>query len=89
MSNPRQILAALDRHLERPTRIILYGRAALALGFAGADAVFGATVDVDAYRGAVLGHAIWAAVDQTGNIYEVRQSARQKKGRGLMSTALG
>lgn len=48
MNNPKRILGTLDRHLERPTRIILYGRAALALGFPAAADEMAATLDVDA-----------------------------------------
>jgi hypothetical protein len=52
MNNPDRILSTLDRHLERPTRIILYGRAALALGFPSAPSDLAASLDVDALRSA-------------------------------------
>ena len=48
MNNPLRILQTLDRHLARPTEITLFGRAALALGYAGSPAAFTATHDVDA-----------------------------------------
>jgi hypothetical protein len=48
MNHPELILRTLDRHLSRPTRLILYGRAALALGFVDVPDAFGATFDVDA-----------------------------------------
>jgi hypothetical protein len=48
LSNPERILRLLDSHLEKETRIILFGRAALALGFGEFGAQFGKTLDVDA-----------------------------------------
>jgi hypothetical protein len=48
INNPHRILLTLDSHLERETRIVLFGRAALALGFGDNGARFGKTQDVDA-----------------------------------------
>ena len=48
MNNPERILQTLDRHLRQPTRIVLFGRAALALGYGIQGSVFGVTQDVDA-----------------------------------------
>jgi hypothetical protein len=48
MSNPRRILAALDRHLATPAEITLFGRSALALGYRQAPVHFHNTQDVDA-----------------------------------------
>jgi len=48
MNNPLRILQTLDRCLAAPAEITLFGRAALALGYAGGSAVFAATHDVDA-----------------------------------------
>jgi hypothetical protein len=48
LSNPERILRVLDSHLERETRIVLFGRAALAMGFGSAGIPFGKTMDVDA-----------------------------------------
>jgi hypothetical protein len=48
VSNPERILRMLDSHLERETRIVLFGRAALALGFGKTGSQFGKTMDVDA-----------------------------------------
>ena len=48
MNHPEKILRILDDHLVRPTRLILYGRAALALGFENAPPSFHSTLDVDA-----------------------------------------
>ena len=47
MNNPLHILQTLDRHLTAPTEITLFGRAALALGYAASPAAFAATHDVD------------------------------------------
>jgi hypothetical protein len=43
INNPHRILLTLDSHLERETRIVLFGRAALALGFGDQGAKFGKT----------------------------------------------
>lgn len=48
MNHPEQIIRTLDSHLASPTRLILYGRAALALGFPEPKPDFNATMDVDA-----------------------------------------
>ena len=48
MNNPLRILQTLDRHLAASAEITLFGRAALALGYAGSPAAFAATHDVDA-----------------------------------------
>jgi hypothetical protein len=48
MSHPETILRTLDGYLSRPTRLILYGRAALSLGFQTPDPSFSSTLDVDA-----------------------------------------
>ena len=48
INNPEKILKTLDKHLQAEVRLILYGRAALVLGFEDAPQEFGATMDVDA-----------------------------------------
>jgi hypothetical protein len=48
INNPQRILQTLDSYLEKETRIVLFGRAALALGFGDRGARFGKTQDVDA-----------------------------------------
>ena len=48
MNNPLRILQTFDRHLVKPAEITLFGRAALALGYAPSPAAFAATHDVDA-----------------------------------------
>lgn len=47
MNNPLLILQTLDRHLDHPVELTLYGRAALALGFTHHDAGHETTQDVD------------------------------------------
>jgi hypothetical protein len=48
INNPQRILQTLDSYLEKETRIVLFGRAALALGFGNLGTQFGKTLDVDA-----------------------------------------
>ena len=48
MNNPERILTSLDRHLNAPVRLILYGKAALVLGYESAPLQYGSTMDVDA-----------------------------------------
>ncbi len=48
MNNPLLILQTLDRHLDHPVELTLYGRAALALGFPAHEPWHEATQDVDA-----------------------------------------
>ncbi|MEO7100532.1 MAG: DUF6036 family nucleotidyltransferase [Luteolibacter sp.] len=45
--NPTEVLLALDRELDHEVSLVLYGRAALCLGFSNAPAEFGTTQDVD------------------------------------------
>lgn len=46
-NNPSEVLLALDRELDHEVSLVLYGRAALYLGFPDAPAEFGTTQDVD------------------------------------------
>jgi len=48
VNNPLFILQVLDRHLDHPVELTLYGRAALALGFPSHDPRHETTQDVDA-----------------------------------------
>ena len=48
MNNPLLILQTLDRHLDHPVELTLYGRAALALGFPAHEPRHETTQDVDA-----------------------------------------
>jgi hypothetical protein len=71
MNQPLHILRTLDRHLVRPTRMILYGRAALALGFPDSPPDFQSTLDVDAIlpdvemRSIEEDHSFWDALELT------------------------
>jgi len=69
MNNPLHILQTLDRHLTAPAEITVFGRAALALGFAGAPAAFATTQDVDA----ILPMAWLATEDQNLDFWEAQQ----------------
>ena len=71
MNHPERIVRTLDCHLSSPTRLILYGRAALALGFPDTKPEFHATLDVDAILPQVVMDQIdadeqfWSAVERT------------------------
>ena len=47
MNNPERILTALDRHLDHEISLVLYGRAAISLGFDGVPEAAKRTLDVD------------------------------------------
>lgn len=71
MNHPETIIRTLDSHLLRPTRLILYGRAAIALGFKNAPACSFSTLDVDAILPAVeiaridADEQFWNALEKT------------------------
>lgn len=71
INNPQRILQTLDSFLERQTRVVLFGRAALTLGFGDVGARFGKTQDVDAILPTVEMAKIesdtqfWTAIDLT------------------------
>jgi hypothetical protein len=79
MNHPQIILRCLDSFLERETRIVLYGRAALALGFGGAGEHLAVTRDVAAILPALEMQAIetdeqfWRALDRTNRALEDRE----------------
>lgn len=76
LNNPQLILRTLDSHLEQRTRVVLFGRAALALGFGDSGARFSATQDVDAILPTVEMAKIesdgqfWKALEQTNKVLE-------------------
>ena len=76
MNHPEHILRTLDGHLKHPTRVILYGRAALALGYPDAPPTFQATMDVDAILPEIEMHTIeadesfWNAIELTNQELE-------------------
>jgi hypothetical protein len=73
MNQPEQIVRTLDHFLVQPTRLILYGRAALALGFPDPLSSFHATMDVDAILPEVemasieADDSFWQAVEKTND----------------------
>lgn len=73
MNHPELITRTLDSHLTQPTRLILYGRAALALGYPAVPAAFHATMDVDAIlpeaeMGAIeADDSFWQAIEKTNH----------------------
>ena len=69
MNNPLRILQTLDRHLTAPAELTLFGRAALALGYAGSPAAFATTQDVDA----ILPLSWLAAEDQNLDFWQAQQ----------------
>jgi hypothetical protein len=69
MNNPLRILQTLDRHLTAPAELTLFGRAALALGYAGSPAAFATTEDVDA----ILPLPWLAAADENIDFWQAQQ----------------
>lgn len=71
MSNASRILCTLDRRLDHPVRLVLYGRAALQLGFANAPAETAFSKDVDAiiplgdHAGLSQDERFWDALEAT------------------------
>ena len=52
MSNAKRILRELDRHLDHIVTLVLYGRSAIALGFANAPQATKRSLDLVEYRDA-------------------------------------
>jgi hypothetical protein len=69
MNNPLRILQTLDRHLTAHAELTVFGRAALALGYAGSPATFATTQDVDA----ILPLSWLAATDQNMDFWQAQQ----------------
>ncbi|HXG47036.1 MAG TPA: hypothetical protein VNO52_05380 [Methylomirabilota bacterium] len=69
MNNPRRILQTLDRHLTAPAELTIFGRAALALGYADSPATFATTQDVDA----ILPLSWLAAADANLDFWQAQQ----------------
>lgn len=78
MNNPQTILATLDSFLRDETRLVLHGRAALALGYGQAGADLAVTADVDVILPGMQMSAIesdrqfWEALDHTNAALEPR-----------------
>jgi hypothetical protein len=85
MNHPEHILRTLDRHLVKPTRLILYGRAALALGFKGPHPQFHATMDVDA----ILPEVEMASIEADDSFWDaIETTNEQLESTGLYLTHL-
>lgn len=83
--NPTEVLLALDRELDHEVSLVLYGRAALCLGFPDAPAGFGTTQDVD---GIVRLSQLPALMEDDG-FWEAQERAnRSLEPRGLYITHL-
>jgi hypothetical protein len=73
MSNAQTILKALDKHLVKSTPLVLYGRAALVLGFSDSppDAALSLDVDVilteEQSRAVDTDESFWMALEATNN----------------------
>jgi len=85
MNNPLHILQTLDRHLTVPMELTLFGRAALALGYAGSPAVFATTRDVDA----ILPLSWLEAADENRDFWQAQQRTNEElEPKGLYLTHL-
>lgn len=85
MNNPLRILQTLDRHLSAPAELTLFGRAALALGYAASPTAFAATHDVDA----ILPLAWLEAADENVHFWEAQQRTNAElEAEGLYLTHL-
>lgn len=69
--NPTEVLLTLDRELDHEISLVLYGRAALCLGFPHSPSEFGSTQDVDAIIGSeqlpalLEDYGFWDAQERT------------------------
>ena len=76
--NPTEVLLTFDRELDHEVSLVLFGRAALYLGFADAPEEFGTTQDVDGIirlsQLPVLmeDHEFWEAQERANHILEPR-----------------
>jgi hypothetical protein len=85
MNNPLTILRTLDSFLRKETRVVLYGRAALALGYPGGDSSLGATKDVDV----ILPSVDMASIESDDQFWEALERTNAKlEPQGLYITHL-
>lgn len=83
--NPTEVLLALDRELDHEVSLVLYGRAALCLGFSDAPAEFGTTQDVDG----IIRLSQLSALMEDDGFWEAQERAnRILEPRGLYITHL-
>ncbi len=82
MNNPLEILRTLDQHLSKGAELTLFGRSALALGYADSPPEYGGTLDVD-------GIIPLTASDPDEDFWIAQQATNEAlKGRGLYITHL-
>jgi len=74
INHPETILRALDRHLTRPARLILYGRAAIVLGFSDSPAECATTMDVDA----ILPRGELSAIEENEDFWDALQKTNSE-----------
>ncbi|MEY4325988.1 MAG: hypothetical protein RIS24_2159 [Verrucomicrobiota bacterium] len=85
MDNATRILCCLDYHLDHEVRLILYGRAAIQLGFPGAPEAVARSLDVDAII--PVGQVETLAADQ--GFWDAQEAAnRELEPSGLYITHL-
>ena len=85
MNHPEKILRTLDAYLAKETRLILYGRAALALGFSHSQPDFHSTLDVDA----ILPEVEMAMIDEDDQFWTaIEKTNDELKSSGLYITHL-
>lgn len=76
MNNPLKILRKLDENLSHPISLLIYGKAAIALGFPIPPSDAGTTMDVDAIlpmkelEAIIQDERFWAALDKTNQELE-------------------
>jgi hypothetical protein len=85
MDNASLILATLDEHLDHPVRLVLYGRAALQLGFAVPPQGVGQSQDVDC----IIPAADLEILNADLNFWDAQEATNNKlRHRGLYITHL-
>lgn len=83
--NPDRLLLALDEYLDHPVRLVLYGRAAVWLGFIGVAAAVGGTRDIDG----ILSDADVKALHDDLQFWDARDAVHERfKSEGLYITHL-
>ncbi len=85
VNNPTQVLLALDGELDHEVRLVLYGRAALALGFDNVPVDFETTQDVDV----IIMHSQLPELMEDEQFWEAQDQANLKlQPQGLYITHL-
>lgn len=76
--NPSEVLLALDEELDHEVTLVLYGRAALCLGFAEPEAAFATTQDVDGIirlsqlPGLMADDGFWEALERANQALDAK-----------------